>query len=284
MGIAPSVGGVQQPGFGAAAPGFTAVTRDPAQGALLDKAAIHGQRHRLGAAHHDRPAGPHAGGARQVGGLRGHARQQGRGLWRGYGQQHGLVALGLSAVLGAVQQPAISSICLQRLDGGLPLKAHRLGLGLQAAHLVGRRRGHAWGADKALHRSGLQREALPIVRADAGGPRGCGAGLLPTGDLGPEIGIARREVLGAVVALPIRRTIAAAACAHAARGTAALVEHVHAVSYLSQKLSTTQARNACSYDCYLAGHLRCGRCRNGHDLGWLRRVSIGAWCRPGLNF
>lgn len=40
--LAPGVAGVQQPGFGAAAPGFAAVACYPAQGAVLDKAAITG--------------------------------------------------------------------------------------------------------------------------------------------------------------------------------------------------------------------------------------------------
>ena len=276
MRLAPGVGGVQQPGFRAVAPGLAAVACNPAQGAVLDKAAVHGQGHRLGAAHHDRPAGPHAGAARQVGGLRGHSRQQGRGLWGRHGQQHGLVALGLGAVFGAVQQPAIARVRLQRLDGGLPLKAHRLRQGLQAAHQVGCRRGHAWGADKALHCAGLLREALPIVRADAGVPWGCGAGLLPVGNLGPEIGMACREVLGAVVALPIRRTIAAAARAHAARGATAFVEHVHAVACVGQGLGTGQACQAGTDDGDRGVFQGWGSCGAGHGCAGVGE-SVSVW-------
>lgn len=57
---------------------------------------------------------------------------------------------------------------------------------------------------------------MTIVLADAALPNLRSAGLLPGGDLAAEFGIACREILSTVVALPIHVFIAAAAGAHTA--------------------------------------------------------------------
>src|SRR5574344_17648 len=246
--LAPGVAGVQQPGFGAVAPGFAAVARDPAQGVVLDKTTIHGQGHRLRAAHHDRPAGAQGGAACQGGSLGGDRLQQGRGLGGRHGQQHGLVVLRFGAVLGAVQLPASACRGLQRLHGGLPLEARGQGQLLHVAHQMRGGRGHARGADKALQRAVVQHKVLAIVRADAALPqRGC-AGVLPLGHLGAKVRIPRGEVLCAVVALPLGAGIAAAARAHAPRRATAFVEHVYVVARLGQKLRTRQPGQARAHD------------------------------------
>jgi hypothetical protein len=79
-----------------------------------------------------------------------------RGLRCWNGKHNRFVAMWLGAMLLALQNPAKRRTRLQRLDGGLPLKTHRLRYGMHAAHHMCSRRGHAWGADKALQKAVLQ--------------------------------------------------------------------------------------------------------------------------------
>lgn len=88
---------------------------------------------------------------------------------------------------------------------------------------------------------------VPTKRSSgvAGGPPGGHTSLLPAGDFSAELGIAFGAVLRAVVALPGVCRILGAARAHAGRGTAAFIEHMHGVPCLQQGLC---ARQACAND------------------------------------
>ena len=62
--------------------------------------------------------------------------------------------------------------------------------------------------------------------------------LLPAGYFGAKGGIACREVLRAVVALPGASSDFGTARAHAACGTTAFVKHMHLITPLNQGLRT----------------------------------------------
>ena len=76
---------------------------------------------------------------------------------------------------------------------------------------------------------------VPTKRS-SGVPQRGHAGLLPAGYFCAKGGIACREVLRAVVALPGACVVFGAARAHAARGAPAFVKHMHLVARLNQGL------------------------------------------------
>jgi hypothetical protein len=170
----------------------------------------------------------------------------------------------LGAMFLALQNPAKRRTRLQRLDGGLPLKTHRLRYGMHAAHHMCSRRGHAWGADKALQRAVLQGEVMTIVFADAALPNLRSAGLLPGGDLAAELGMMCREILGTVVTLPIMSPSLLRRCSFG-RKAPTFVEYMDAVARFDQGLGAGKPRYACANDC--DGFFAAALCRVGGAHG-----------------
>ncbi len=137
---------------------------------------------------------------------------------------------------------------MQRLNGGLPLKANRVRQLLHAAHHVRGGRGHAGCPDEAFQRAGLQLEAMSVMCADTSLPRCCDGLSAPLSDLLAKINIPRSEILSSVVTLPVNQVVVAASCAHASRRAATFVEHMHAMPSQGQKMCARQASHTSADD------------------------------------
>ena len=238
---------MQHPGVGlAVTQGFTAVSREPVQRAVLYKAAIHFgveggfecQRHRPGRVHLDPGCG--AGQFRRAG-------QQRRGLGGGGGHDH-MAERSVILAVCILQVPmffAANQICNAASKGHCQVLQQAPGNGA-----------HARAADPANLLVGRGRQLAIFVVIQVGFPLASPTFGLPVLNLIDKTPVAGCEVLCA----QIERTGLAACARHAPAAAAAFIEQVHGVPCLVQGMCSRKPGNSGADYCDRYSHIGLDSC------------------------